>query len=111
MRQGASKLTRSAFKLRNSTEHKMAGEAARLQACAHVVGDNRALIGKRLTQQIAVIGVAAIFIASSLISCRPAESTHRPVIAHDIHSWSNPELARVAHLNLDLQIVFEQQTI
>ena len=35
----------------------------------------------------------------------------KPVIAHDIHSWSNPELVRVRHLNLDLRVVFEQQTI
>ena len=34
-----------------------------------------------------------------------------PSIAHDIHSWANPGEARVRHLNLDLTVVFEQQTI
>ena len=34
-----------------------------------------------------------------------------PGIAHDVHSWANPELVRVRHLNLDLNVVFEQQTI
>ena len=32
-------------------------------------------------------------------------------IAHDIHSYANPELVRVRHLNLDLKVIFEQQTI
>ncbi len=31
--------------------------------------------------------------------------------AHDIHSYANPELVRVRHLNLDLKVIFEQQTI
>jgi leukotriene-A4 hydrolase len=35
----------------------------------------------------------------------------RPVIAHDNHSYANPELVRVRHLNLDLKIIFEQQSI
>jgi leukotriene-A4 hydrolase len=34
-----------------------------------------------------------------------------PSIAHDVHSYSNPEFVRVRHLNLDLKVVFEQQTI
>ena len=34
-----------------------------------------------------------------------------PGFAHDIHSYANPELVRVRHLNLDLEVVFEQQTI
>ena len=34
-----------------------------------------------------------------------------PSIAHDIHSYSNPDEVRVRHLSLDLTIVFEQQTI
>lgn len=34
-----------------------------------------------------------------------------PPVAHDIHSWSNPSQVRVRHLNLDLEVVFEQQTI
>ena len=34
-----------------------------------------------------------------------------PSIAHDIHSYANPELVRVSHLNLDLKVIFEQHTI
>ncbi len=34
-----------------------------------------------------------------------------PSIAHDIHSYANPGEVRVRHLNLDLTVVFEQQTI
>ncbi|MDP9054160.1 MAG: M1 family metallopeptidase [Acidobacteriota bacterium] len=33
------------------------------------------------------------------------------MLAHDIHSYSNPELVRVRHLNLNLSVIFEQQTI
>jgi len=34
-----------------------------------------------------------------------------PPVARDVHSWSNPAQARVRHLNLNLEVVFEQQTI
>ncbi len=34
-----------------------------------------------------------------------------PHFAHDVHSYANPELVRVRHLDLDLNVVFEQQTI
>lgn len=34
-----------------------------------------------------------------------------PSIAHDVHSYANPEAVRVRHLNLDLHVVFEQHTI
>jgi leukotriene A-4 hydrolase/aminopeptidase len=34
-----------------------------------------------------------------------------PAVARDIHSWSNPAEVRVRHVNLDLEVVFEQQTI
>jgi len=34
-----------------------------------------------------------------------------PSIAHDIHSYANPEFVRVRHLNLDLKVIFEQHTI
>ncbi len=44
-----------------------------------------------------------------MTSC--SQKTSRPHIAHDVHSYSNPELARVLHLNLDLNVVFDQQTI
>jgi aminopeptidase N len=39
------------------------------------------------------------------------ETDPKPTIAHDIHSYANPEHVLVRHLNLDLKIVFEQQTI
>lgn len=32
-------------------------------------------------------------------------------IAHDIHSYGNPEQARVRHLNLDLEVLFDQLSI
>ncbi len=44
-----------------------------------------------------------------MTSC--SERKEIPAIAHDIHSWSNPDTVRVRHLNLDLNVVFEQQTI
>jgi leukotriene-A4 hydrolase len=34
-----------------------------------------------------------------------------PDIEHDVHSLANPAVARVIHLNLDLTVVFERQTI
>jgi len=30
---------------------------------------------------------------------------------HDAHSYANPELVRIRHLSLDLNVIFEQQTI
>jgi leukotriene-A4 hydrolase len=39
----------------------------------------------------------------------PSPSNALPV--RDIHSYGNPELARVKHLNLDLNLVFERQII
>lgn len=44
-----------------------------------------------------------------MTSC--SQKTPIPNIARDIHSWANPELVRVRHLALDLNVVFEQQTI
>lgn len=43
------------------------------------------------------------------MSCSPTKEL--PKIPHDAHSWSNPEQVLVHHLNLDLKVVFEQQTI
>ncbi|MGD1069370.1 MAG: M1 family metallopeptidase [Bryobacteraceae bacterium] len=34
-----------------------------------------------------------------------------PGMAHDIHSYGNPEEARVRHLNLDLDVLFDRLTI
>lgn len=44
-----------------------------------------------------------------MTSC--SQKTEAPHVARDIHSYANPELVRVRHLNLDLSVVFEQQTI
>src|ERR1700689_356480 len=44
-----------------------------------------------------------------MTSC--SKKTANPHIAHDIHSYPNPEQGEVRHLNLDLPLVFEQQTI
>lgn len=41
----------------------------------------------------------------------PSNVTRDPDIPHDIHSWANPALVRVIHLNLDLDVVFERKTI
>jgi leukotriene-A4 hydrolase len=55
---------------------------------------------------------AAIGAAIVMTSCSSNTKDHGyPSIAHDIHSHANPELVRVRHLNLDLNVVFEQQTI
>lgn len=43
------------------------------------------------------------------MSCSPTKNS--PEIPHDPHSWSNPGQVVVHHLNLDLKVVFEQQTI
>jgi leukotriene-A4 hydrolase len=56
----------------------------------------------------AVIAIAATLTTSCSMK---KESGPRHSIAHDIHSYANPEQVRVNHLNLDLKIVFEQQTI
>ncbi|MGA2711635.1 MAG: M1 family metallopeptidase [Bryobacteraceae bacterium] len=52
---------------------------------------------------------AILFSVILMTSC--AKKTENPHIAHDIHSYANPELVRVRHLDLDLNVVFEQQTI
>jgi leukotriene-A4 hydrolase len=44
-----------------------------------------------------------------MTSC--SNSDEKRHIAHDIHSYANPELVRVHHLSLDLRVIFEQQTI
>jgi leukotriene-A4 hydrolase len=55
--------------------------------------------------------LTATLLTLSVNSCTKKENPRPPVIAHDTHSWSNPELVRVSHLNLDLRVVFEQETI
>lgn len=47
-----------------------------------------------------------------MTSCsKKNEAAAPPRIAHDIHSYANPDSVRVRHLNLDLKVVFEQHTI
>jgi aminopeptidase N len=45
-----------------------------------------------------------------MASCSNPEKNAR-AIAHDIHSYGNPEQAIVRHLNLDLEVLFDQLTI
>lgn len=80
-------------------------EVTRLFNCSaySCIRDNRIL--RRIH---AVFALAAILMTSC--STKPG-STERPHIAHDIHSYANPELVQVRHLNLDLRVVFEQHTI
>jgi leukotriene-A4 hydrolase len=56
----------------------------------------------------AAIGLAAALTTSCSMN---KKNEAKPSIAHDIHSYANPERVQVRHLNLDLKIVFEQQTI
>src|SRR5580698_3995346 len=56
----------------------------------------------------AAIGLIALLTASCSMN---KKNDPKPSIAHDIHSYANPERIQVRHLNLDLKIVFEQQTI
>jgi leukotriene-A4 hydrolase len=56
----------------------------------------------------AAIGLIAILTTACSMN---KKTDPKPSIAHDIHSYANPERIQVRHLNLDLKIVFEQQTI
>ncbi len=53
----------------------------------------------------ALTAILAIFMTACL------KNTEEPPLAHDIHSYANPNLARVRHIALDLTVVFEQQSI
>jgi leukotriene A-4 hydrolase/aminopeptidase len=44
-------------------------------------------------------------------SCSTPIKKDNPGMAHDIHSYGNPEQARVRHLNLDLEVLFDQLSI
>jgi aminopeptidase N len=57
--------------------------------------------------------VWTLLTALLLISCKNAEMIDQaiPAIAHDLHSWSNPAEVRVRHVKLELEVIFEQQTI
>jgi hypothetical protein len=55
------------------------------------------------------MALAALFLTAC--TTKTESQLRPPVIAHDSHSYANPELVRVRHLNLDLKVIFEQQTI
>ncbi|HSB14925.1 MAG TPA: M1 family metallopeptidase [Bryobacteraceae bacterium] len=48
------------------------------------------------------------FIVLLAVSCRRTPSNERP---KDSHSYSNPELVRVRHVDLDLEAFFDQKTL
>ena len=45
------------------------------------------------------------------IACQKKEQTEKPAVVTDEHSYSKPELAVVKHLDLDIKIDFDTQTI
>jgi aminopeptidase N len=45
------------------------------------------------------------------IACQKKEQTEKPAVVADEHSFSKPELAVVKHLDLDIKVDFETQTI
>jgi leukotriene A-4 hydrolase/aminopeptidase len=62
----------------------------------------------QLIRARAPIALAAILMTSCSANTKSGAVSS---IAHDIHSYANPEFVRVRHLNLDLKVIFEQQTI
>ena len=47
----------------------------------------------------------------TVIACQKKEQTEKPAVVTDEHSFSKPELAVVKHLDLDIQVDFDTQTI
>jgi len=45
------------------------------------------------------------------IACQKKEQTEKPAVITDEHSYSKPELAVVKHLDLDIKVDFDTQTI
>ncbi|MNX52987.1 Aminopeptidase N [compost metagenome] len=45
------------------------------------------------------------------IACQKKDQTEKPAVVTDEHSFSKPELAVVKHLDLDIKVDFETQTI
>ena len=67
--------------------------------------------GSNLARHHAVVFILLLpFLVVSMTNCSHAKSETRSA-ARDIHSWGNPSEARVRHVNLDLEVVFEQRTI
>jgi leukotriene-A4 hydrolase len=62
----------------------------------------------QLIRICAAIGLTAILTTSCSMNKKNDPKIN---ITHDVHSYANPEDVQVRHLNLDLRIVFEQQTI
>jgi len=54
---------------------------------------------------------AALLILLFMTSCKPPKAAHNEPGAHDIHSYGNPAEARVKHVSLDLEVVFDQRSI
>jgi leukotriene-A4 hydrolase len=46
-----------------------------------------------------------------VIACQKKEQTEKPTVVTDEHSYSKPELAVVKHLDLDIKVDFDTQTI
>jgi aminopeptidase N len=46
-----------------------------------------------------------------IASCSTVKTENHPATVHDIHSYGNPAEARVRHVNLDLEVIFDQRTI
>lgn len=53
--------------------------------------------------------LAALFL--TVIACQKKDQTEKPASVTDEHSYSKPELAIVKHLDLDIKVNFETQTI
>ena len=53
--------------------------------------------------------LVTLFLAA--IACQKKDQTEKPAVATDEHSYSKPELAVVKHLDLDIKVDFDTQTI
>jgi len=54
---------------------------------------------------------AALTILFLMTSCKPPKAAHNEPGAHDVHSYGNPDRARVKHIGLDLEVIFDQRTV
>ena len=53
--------------------------------------------------------LVTLFLAA--IACQKKDQTEKPAVVTDEHSYSKPELAVVKHLDLDIKVDFDTQTI
>jgi aminopeptidase N len=53
--------------------------------------------------------LATLFL--TIIACQKKDQTEKPTVITDEHSYSKPELAVVKHLDLDIKVDFDTQTI